>query len=189
MPVKYKWACLFSQSGSEIYNISKKINRNPDIIITNKPKDKFLEIKPELFEECGDKFIWLSKKPSVEEYKQAIPQNTLVTLHGWLRIIPPEICDLYEIYNGHPAPIHLYPSLKGLDKQEDLYKYKEKYNKIGCVIHKVTSVLDDGEIVVSIDKINDVRSIEDAYKKVIPLSLQSWIQFFNDYLSNKMHSR
>jgi len=189
MSVKRPWVTLFSQTGSEIYNISKKLNRAPDIIVTNKPKDKILDINPDLFDEYFNRFVWLPKKPTIEEYIRVIPKNSFVTLHGWLRIIPPEICDMYEIYNGHPAPIHLYPSLKGLDKQEDLYKYKEKYNKIGCVIHKVTPVLDDGKIVVSIDKINDVRSVEDAYKKVIPLSLQSWIQFFNDYLPNKMHSR
>jgi Formyl transferase len=189
MQVNKKWCVFFSQTGSEIYKISKKINRVPDVIITNKPVHDVSSIKPELFEECGHKFVWLPKKPSVEEYRQVIPKEAFVTLHGWLRIIPPEICQEFEIYNGHPAPIHLYPSLKGLDKQEDLYKYKEKYNKIGCVIHRVTPVLDDGEIIISIDQINDIESVEDAYKKVIPLSLQSWIQFFNDYLPNKMHIR
>ncbi|NDB86877.1 MAG: hypothetical protein EB127_29935, partial [Alphaproteobacteria bacterium] len=81
------WVTLFSQTGSEIYNISKKINRVPDVIITNKPKDKFLEIKPELFDEHGHKFVWLSKRPTVEEYIEAIPFGSFVTLHGWLRII------------------------------------------------------------------------------------------------------
>jgi folate-dependent phosphoribosylglycinamide formyltransferase PurN len=189
MPVKLNWVTFFSQTGSEIYKISKKVNRVPDVIVTNKPKDQILDINQDLYFEYGDRIVFLPKKPSIEEYRQVIPKDALVTLHGWLRIIPPEICEEYEIYNGHPAPIHLYPSLKGLDKQEDLYKYKEKYNKIGCVIHRVTPVLDDGEIIISIDQINDIESAEDAYKKVIPLSLQSWIQFFNDYLPNKMHIR
>lgn len=146
MQNKRTWVVFFSMSGSEIYNISKKLNRVPDIIITNKPKDKILEINPKLFDECLDKFVWLSKKPTIEEYKQAIPQGALVTLHGWLRIIPPEICDIYEIYNLHPAPIHLegYEKYRGKDPQVRIFEDKAKYS--GNVIHKCIAELDAGEI-------------------------------------------
>jgi len=145
--MKRPWVTLFSQTGSEIYNISKKINRVPDVIITNKPKNKFLEIKPELFEECGDKLIWLPKRPTVEEYKNAIPKGSFVTLHGWLKIIPPEVCELYEIYNLHPAPIHLegYDKYKGKDPQIRIFEDKAKYS--GNVIHKCIPELDAGEII------------------------------------------
>lgn len=146
MSVNKKWCVFFSQTGSEIYNISKKINRVPDVIITNKPLHDVFSIKPELFEEYGHKFVWMPKKPSIEEYKQAIPQGSLVTLHGWLRIIPPEICNLYEIYNLHPAPIHLegYDKYKGKDPQVRLFEDKAKYS--GNVIHKCIAELDAGEI-------------------------------------------
>jgi len=140
------WVTLFSQTGSEIYNISKKINRVPDVIITNKPKDKFLEIKPELFDEYGDRFVWLSKKPTVEEYIEAIPLGSFVTLHGWLRIIPPEICEAYEIYNLHPAPLKMYPHLKGKDPQIRIWQENLEYT--GNTIHKCTAELDAGEILV-----------------------------------------
>ena len=140
------WTVLFSQTGSEIYNISKKLNRVPDIIVTNKTKDKILDINPDLFDEYLDKFVWLPKKPTVPEYIQAIPQGSLVTLHGWLRIIPPEICNLYEIYNLHPAPIHLegYDKYKGKDPQVRIFEDKAKYS--GNVIHKCIAELDAGEI-------------------------------------------
>jgi folate-dependent phosphoribosylglycinamide formyltransferase PurN len=107
MPITQPWVTFFSQTGSEIYKISKKINRVPDVIITNKTKDKILEINEDLFFEHVDKIVWLPKKPTIEEYRQAIPKDAFVTLHGWLRIIPPEICKEFEIYNLHPAPIHL----------------------------------------------------------------------------------
>ena len=141
------WTALFSQTGSEIYNISKKLNRAPDIIVTNKPKDKILEIKPELFDEYRDRFVWLPKKPTVEEYIEAIPKGSFVTLHGWLRIIPAEVCELYEIYNLHPAPIHLegYDIYKGKDPQVRIFEDKTKYS--GNVIHKCIPELDAGEII------------------------------------------
>lgn len=141
-----KWVTFFSMTGSEIYNISKKLNRVPDIIITNKSKDKILEINPNLFDEYFDRFVWLPKKPTVEEYKQIIPKDAIVTLHGWLRIIPPEICDMYEIYNLHPAPIHLegFEKYKGKDPQVRIFEDKAKYS--GNVIHKCIAELDAGEI-------------------------------------------
>jgi folate-dependent phosphoribosylglycinamide formyltransferase PurN len=146
MPVKPKWVTFFSQTGSEIYKISKKINRVPDVIVTNKPKDKVLEINQDLFFEYVDRIVWLPKKPSVEEYRQVIPENAFVTLHGWLRIIPPEICEEYEIYNLHPAPIHLegYEIYKGKDPQVRIYEDKVKYS--GNVIHECIAELDAGKI-------------------------------------------
>lgn len=146
MPVNKKWCVFFSQTGSEIYNISKKINRVPDVIITNKPLHDVSSIKPELFEEYGHRFVWLPKKPTVLEYIQVIPQDSIVTLHGWLRIIPPEVCDMYEIYNLHPAPIHLegFEKYKGKDPQVRIFEDKAKYS--GNVIHKCIAELDAGEI-------------------------------------------
>jgi folate-dependent phosphoribosylglycinamide formyltransferase PurN len=141
-----KWVTFFSQTGSEIYKISKKVNRVPDIIVTNKRKDQILDINQDLFFEYGDRIVWLPKKPSIEEYKQVIPKDALVTLHGWLRIIPPEICEEYEIYNLHPAPIHLkgYEIYKGKDPQVRIFEDKAKYS--GNVIHECIPELDAGKI-------------------------------------------
>jgi folate-dependent phosphoribosylglycinamide formyltransferase PurN len=147
MPVnKRVWCCFFSQTGSEIYKISKQINRIPDVIITNKPKSKILEINSNLIEEYGAKIVWLPPRPTKIEYINAIPRSAVVTLHGWLRILPPEICDMYEIYNLHPAPIHLegYKKYKGKDPQVRIFEDKAKYS--GNVIHKCIEELDAGEI-------------------------------------------
>jgi folate-dependent phosphoribosylglycinamide formyltransferase PurN len=146
MPITQPWVTFFSQTGSEIYKISKKINRVPDVIVTNKTKDKVLEINEDLFFEYGDKITWLPKKPSVEEYRQVIPKGAFVTLHGWLRIIPPEICQEFEIYNLHPAPIHLegYDKYKGKDPQVRIFEDKAKYS--GNVIHECIAELDAGKI-------------------------------------------
>ena len=49
MSITQPWVTFFSQTGSEIYKISKRINRVPDVIVTNKTKDKVLEINEDLF--------------------------------------------------------------------------------------------------------------------------------------------
>ena len=59
------WKTFFSQSGSEIYEISKNIGRFPDAIITNKNIEDMDKINPDLLERCFDRFIFLPKKPTV----------------------------------------------------------------------------------------------------------------------------
>lgn len=175
--MKRPWVTLFSQTGSEIYNISKRINRAPDVIITNKSKDKFLEIKPELFEEYGNKIVWLPKKPTVEEYIEAIPNKSFVTLHGWLRIIPAEVCELYEIYNLHPAPIHLerYSKYKGKDPQVRIFEDKAKY--AGNVIHKCIPELDAGEILASNHFNVEGSSLDEIFSLTHREATELWCSF------------
>jgi len=146
MSVKRPWVTFFSQTGSEIYKVSKKLNITPDIIFTNKTKDKILEINQDIFDEYFDKIVWLPKKPTIMEYIQVIPRDAFITLHGWLRIVPPEICEMYEIYNLHPAPIHLkgYEKYKGKDPQVRIFEDKANYS--GNVIHECIAELDAGEI-------------------------------------------
>lgn len=181
MPVsKRTWVTFFSQTGSEIYKISKKINRVPDVIVTNKPKSKILEINSNLIEEYGAKIVWLPPKPTVLEYINAIPQDSFVTLHGWLRIIPPEICSMYEIYNLHPAPIFLegYDKYKGKDPQVRIFEDKAKYS--GNVIHKCIAELDAGEILAK--NCFDVRGfdLDMVFKLTHSKATELWCSFLEN---------
>ena len=72
-------------------------------------------------------------------------ENPIITLHGWLRIMPPEICNRYEIYNGHPGLITKYPELKGKDPQ--MRAWEGDYEFCGSVLHRVTEGVDEGEII------------------------------------------
>jgi folate-dependent phosphoribosylglycinamide formyltransferase PurN len=181
-----KWIALFSQTGSEIVNISEAVGRTPDLVLTNN-KDP-VQWNSGIRQLC--KNITVDSHDKLMDYlrsnEEFAPEDTVITLHGYLRIIPEDVCGSYIMFNGHPAPIHLYPELKGKDKQEDLYKYRYEYPRIGCVIHRVTSTLDDGVIIINIDAENNLTSIEDAYTKLKHLSLESWKEFFNDYLPNKI---
>ena len=113
-----KWYTLFSQTGSEICEVSKKINRWPDMILCNK-QDDLESINGELFSNAP--IIFTGNRPTVDEYLAYIPEDALVTMHGWLRIVPGEVCDRRTIYNGHPGLITKWPELKGKDPQDKAF--------------------------------------------------------------------
>jgi len=107
------WVTFFSQTGTEIHDLSNALGIYPDCIATNKQDHKTTNIG--LFETTKfrsqklNENIWvqLPQKPSVEDYKKALKhfKNPVITLHGYLRIIPKEICEKYEMYNLHPGLI------------------------------------------------------------------------------------
>ena len=76
-----------------------------------------------------------------EEWKK----DVFVTLHGYLRILPPHFTKSSNIYNGHPGAIHIHPDLKGFNPQKNAWE--ANHIRVGCVIHKVTPILDDGPII------------------------------------------
>ena len=133
------WIAFFSQTGSEIVQISEALGRWPDMIITNRRPKSARTINPKL---PKDKLYFTSNKPEEYEYLHYFRQtkNPIITLHGWLRVLPEDICNKYEIYNGHPGLITRYPELKGKDPQ--MRAFAGEYNTAGCVIHKVTPGVD-----------------------------------------------
>ena len=71
------WKAFFSQSGSEINEISNRVGRFPDVIITNKSFEEMDKINPDLLEKCFNRFLFLPKKPTIQEYKEAIRFNRI----------------------------------------------------------------------------------------------------------------
>lgn len=165
---------LFSQSGKEILDIAKWRGEMPDLIITNNHNlDSIVEPLVELVE-------FLPNRPTSEQYRELFSrfENPIITLHGWLRIVPADICEEFEIYNGHPALISHFPELKGFNQQEKVAGQQEKYPLIGSVIHRVTSELDGGEVCIESVTRNDTHTIEEAYNTLRKTSLSSWKHFF-----------
>jgi len=130
-----KWVAFFSQTGSEILEISERLGYLPDRIVMNNDMDR--KLNPELVRIARNRFYNIRNKPTPFEYYENIQAGDLVTLHGWLRIVPKPVCDRFKIYNGHPGLITTYPELKGKDPQKKAFELKHK--DIGCIIHKVTS--------------------------------------------------
>jgi len=171
-----RWIALFSQTGSEICNISERIERKPDIILTNNAN--LSEIDGRI--RCDHTM----RHSEIETFlKENVVEGDIITLHGYLRILSPNVCKLpCKILNGHPAPIHIYPELKGKDMQEVQYIMKHKYDRIGTVIHEVIAELDSGDILYYNDCENNLSSIDDAYRKLKLMSLDLWIRCMKDIL-------
>ena len=138
-----KWITFFSQTGAEIADLSESIGRWPDLIITNKRPDHLRTIDPRIVE-YG--YIEVPNKPTVSDLDAVLQDNAIITLHGWLRIMPEVICNKYLIYNGHPGLITKYPELKGKDPQVKAHKLGHEV--AGAVIHKVTAGVDEGKIIM-----------------------------------------
>jgi folate-dependent phosphoribosylglycinamide formyltransferase PurN len=178
--MKRPWVTLFSQTGSEIYNISQILNKEPDIIITNKSIDKIDTINQNLIDNFFKKIVFIPKKPTVEEYRFVIPENSFVTLHGYLRILPPEICKQFEIYNLHPAPLKLYPDLKGFTPQERVYREKRDFS--GNTIHKCIAEVDAGEILAENTLFVRGFNLDQIFTETHKKATELWCSFLQNRL-------
>jgi folate-dependent phosphoribosylglycinamide formyltransferase PurN len=188
-----KWVAFFSQTGSEIVNISKQINRWPDLIVTNKQDDQGVSIDLIFKKSQGDiSFYRLPKWPEKIDYMKAADvlnysilnenwkKDVFVTLHGYLRILPAGFTTSSNIYNGHPGAIDIYPELKGFNPQQKAWE--AKHPQVGCVIHKVTPELDDGPIITKSLINNNFNTYEELEKGLHVESTKLWINFLNERL-------
>lgn len=174
-----KWYAMFSQTGTEIYNLSKTIGRVPDRIITN--NNNLEKINSQLLEECYERFWTVGSKPTIEEYRLLLEEGDVITMHGWLRIIPSKICNEFAIINLHPAPLTLYPNLKGKDPQERVFKLNLTHS--GNTIHKCTSELDSGDILIESNfALKKNYSLEDVYTYTHKDALKLWTKFLKKTL-------
>lgn len=181
------WVTLFSQTGTEIYKLSNVLGVHPNAILTN--RNNLDEINKELLgltsfreHKLNETILhFLPQKPTVNDYRNIFKNfnNPIITLHGYLRIIPKEICEQYEIYNLHPGLIDKYPSLKGYNPQERAFK--EGYKLAGCVIHRVTPGVDEGEILMSQGTNIEGCGLNEVYEKLHQTAFDLWKSFFSGY--------
>jgi hypothetical protein len=134
------WVALFSQTGSEIYNIAKRIGHAPKYIMTNNADRETWH--PGL-EELSS-IIVTGKHPMLMDMLIGMRNSPLVTLHGYLRILPEEVVTTHEVINGHPGDIIKYPELKGKDPQHKAIDLG--LPSTGVVLHKAVAEVDAGEI-------------------------------------------
>ena len=169
-----QWITFFSQTGAEICDITESIGKWPDRIITNKRPEHLRTIDSRI---PKDLLMYTQNKPELHEYNWLLQEfdNPIITLHGWLRVMPPEICERFTMYNGHPGLITKYEFLKGKDPQ--IRAFKEKLPVMGCVIHKVTAGVDEGKVLKEI-RFNAFNITEEEMWKVFKdRSLYLWCQF------------
>lgn len=171
---KHPWVTFFSQTGGEIADISEALGRWPDRIITNR-RPSHLRVIDSRIPRKLLKFV--DNTPSVDDYIWHLSafENPLITLHGWLRVVPIEVCEYYNIFNGHPGLITEYPELKGKDPQ--IRAFEGKYPVAGAVLHKVIPEVDEGKIIAE-ERFNAFNlSLDDLFRILRDRSLYMWINF------------
>ena len=151
-----------------------KIPINPAIVISNKSDAKGLEIakklgvKTEVVESKGLKggnWEYDSKLVAALQKYKVTPQNGLICLAGFMRIMSPEFIRHYRgrILNIHPA---ILPSFPGLHSQRQALDYGVKYT--GCTVHFVDEGVDTGPIILqSIVKVKNDDTEESLSKRIL----------------------
>ena len=173
-----KWVAFFSHTGNEIYNISKNIGRYPDRVITNKqPGDNTINKK--LLNKTD--IVYVKDRPDKEDYDRVIWADSIVTLHGWMRVLPKMICKDYTVYNLHPGLITKYPELKGADPQRRVFECPDpdRYDRVGCVIHHVTPKVDDGKVIIERSTKNTFAGTSTLSCHLHQMATELWIDFIN----------
>ena len=172
-------AILISGRGSNMENILKAVKKNkipikPTVVISNKSDAKGLAIaqklgvKTEIMESNGLKggnWEYDSKLVSILEKYNVTPQNGLICLAGFMRIMSPEFIRHYKgrILNIHPA---ILPSFPGLHSQRQALEYGVKYS--GCTVHFVDEGVDTGPVILqSVVKIKEGDTEESISKKIL----------------------
>jgi folate-dependent phosphoribosylglycinamide formyltransferase PurN len=176
------WIAFFSCTGQEIYNVMSFFDRKPDAIITNRQDDEGLFAPLKAEKDTGNlNWITLPVKPELKHYKNALKKfkKPVITLHGYLRILPKDICKKYNIFNLHPGLITEYPELKGKDPQKRAIE--AGYKRVGCVIHRVIPEVDEGEILIA-NELNAVTLTDERiYENLKSLGTVMWYEFFNNF--------
>jgi folate-dependent phosphoribosylglycinamide formyltransferase PurN len=177
---RLRWVVFFSQTGSEICNLINALDVIPDIIVTN---NVFENINLKLLDTpLRERLVFLEKKPTIQDYRNVLKCNDLITLHGWLRIVPAEVCNDFNIYNLHPAPLSRYPHLKGKDPQKRTIESKLKYG--GSTIHVCSPELDSGQIISEVSVfLDDAKNDHEKYDRIYNSSFSLWKTFLKKHLS------
>ena len=172
-------AILISGRGSNMEAIlktirKKKIPANPAVVISNKPDAEGLRIAKKLGVRTevvdsqdfkGDRAEYDKKIIKVLEKYGVTPENGLVCLAGFMRIISPEFIRKYKnrIMNIHPALLPAYP---GLYAQKQALEGGAKYS--GCTVHFADEKVDHGPIILqSVVKVKDDDTEESLSKRIL----------------------
>ncbi len=165
-------AILVSGRGSNMEAILKSIRDGmikgvvPKVVISNKPNVRALDVARQygvdtiVIDDNGRKGAdWEYDKRIVESLKEydVRPDNGLVCLAGFMRIMSREFVQLYRwrIMNIHPS---LLPAFPGLNAQRQALEYGVKVT--GCTVHFVDEGVDTGPIILQ--EAVEVKDDDDA---------------------------
>jgi phosphoribosylglycinamide formyltransferase-1 len=147
---------LISGRGSNMESILNFLKENniadicPKIIISSKPEAEGLRkaskfgIPTRVVSNNSKGWEYDSEIVKVLQEYDVKPENGLVCLAGYMRLLSPEFVKKYKmrILNIHPS---LLPSFPGLNSQKKALDYGVKVT--GCTVHFVDEGLDSGPII------------------------------------------
>lgn len=175
-----QWISFVSQTGEEIAQLASLYSQVYEVTVVTNHVDRIKDENKKWFK----KIISLPSKPTPSDYFNLnLDQYDLITLNGYLRIIPSQITNIYTIYNGHPGLITKFPELRGKDPQERAWR--GEYKEIGSVVHRVIEEVDEGEVLYSSSvmlDLNKVYTLDDYYNILRKTSLDCWDKFINSIL-------
>lgn len=171
------WVAMFSQTGSELRAICDKLGFEPTTILCNNMKISKDEIRNKF-----PQSVVVFNKSSVfyESFNTPDTLPYFITLHGWLRIFPPELCNKYEVYNGHPGGIIDFPELKGINPQQKAIDLglPFTYN----VLHKVIEGVDEGEVIACSPDLPVINDLDYMIKTLRDDAVDMWVEFLKEQL-------
>ena len=170
-----KIAVLFSGTGSNFEYILRNLHKKElevVLAITNNPQAggiafaKEFNIPLEVIDSKAFKSREEFDKKVVERLKEQ--KLDLVVLAGFMRILTPIFTDTINAINLHPS---LLPRHKGLHAIER--SFEDEHSEGGVTVHKVTSELDGGEIVIQKAINKEGLSFQEYYEKVRTLEKEA----------------
>lgn len=183
-----KWYGLFSHTGKELEMLAGMDHdwdlRLDSVITDNMDYSGNLSSKGVMVLKVASRqdVNWLLKQP------QYVEDDSIVTLNGYMGIVPADVLHNLKVrgckvYNIHPAPIQMYPELKGKDPQERMYEgiQRREYNYIGVVIHEVDEGVDTGKVVHWVLQLADHGMTKgELYTRLRELGVHAWESFFRE---------
>ena len=142
-----KWYALFSQTGQEIRELSDRVGRFPDEVLTTNTGRTRVDCTMRAPHETIESYLF-----------DVVGRGDLVTLHGYTHILREGIAHKRRIgaiiWNGHPGLAPIYPELAGRDPQEKFFQLQaeRQYPIIGSIVHEVTRYVDKGPLVSVVTK-------------------------------------
>lgn len=180
------WYSLFSHTGAETERLASTLSSRFELrgALTNNMRYINLHHESPLY----GKVI----KASADSINAALcmgslPLGSLITLNGYTRILPGWVLEVLHkrlalVLNIHPAPIQLYPELRGLDPHRKLYEGVQsgKYKYIGVVIHEVDEGVDTGPIAHwKLELADPGWTYEELCEESHKLGFEAWMEYFN----------
>lgn len=177
-----KWYSLFSHTGKETETVQKLMDEHLHLEAAITNNIDYNGPLPCVKLASGKRINeWLMEPGNVEP-------GSIITLNGYMRIVPAEVLDYLasincKVYNIHPAPIWIYPDLKGKDPQERLWEGLQngKYTYIGVAIHEVDPGVDTGKLMHwRMELPVGICTKDDLYDRLHLIGTEMWLEFFRE---------